>query len=157
MEPKEAKENLNELYVDHLTAGLEKRPLGKILDFMALYCGWEEIFTYVFKKVEEKRLAQDDELNELLSFIKRFGGIYTYPAGDENQKKVFAGCLELEKRGLVCRSDDVPDVVFFKARPVSGVNVVVSKALEPGQFVMASQSDIDKAVDASLRRSLRDK
>lgn len=55
MEPKAPKENLNELYVDHLVAGLEKRPLAKILDFMALYCGWEEIFTYVYKKVEERR------------------------------------------------------------------------------------------------------
>jgi hypothetical protein len=58
MEPIKQKENLHELYVDHLTTDLEKRSIGKILDFLAQYCGWEEIYSYVYKKVEERRQAQ---------------------------------------------------------------------------------------------------
>ncbi len=65
----------------------------------------------------------DEELNELLEFIsgegkfRHFGkGIHTYPNRDENNKKIFAACIELEKRGLVYRSIDEPEYVFFKRR-----------------------------------------
>ena len=65
----------------------------------------------------------DAELNELLGFISgkirigSFGnGIHAYPSGDENHKKIFAGCVELEKRGLVYRFIDEPDHVCFVAK-----------------------------------------
>ena len=66
----------------------------------------------------------DEDLNELLEFIRGSGkysslggGISTYPNGYEYQKKIFAGCVELEKRGLVYRFIDEPEHVHFKASP----------------------------------------
>ncbi|MFZ2992599.1 MAG: hypothetical protein WA061_02680 [Microgenomates group bacterium] len=58
MEKQKQKENLYELYIDHLTTSLEKRSIGKILDFLSLYCGWEEIFSYVYDKVDIQREAR---------------------------------------------------------------------------------------------------
>ena len=70
----------------------------------------------------------DEELKELLEFISGKGkfwhlgnGIHTYPNGDENNKKIFAGCIELEKRGLVYRFIDEPEHVCFKAHPTQRV------------------------------------
>jgi hypothetical protein len=42
-------------------------------------------------------------------------GIHTYPDGDERTKRLFAGCEELEKRGLVRRYIDEPGHVYFLA------------------------------------------
>jgi len=58
MKPKEQRDDLHKLYVDHLTTQLEKKSIGQILDFLAMYCGWENIYSYAYKKVEEKRLTK---------------------------------------------------------------------------------------------------
>ncbi len=44
-----------------------------------------------------------DKLKSLLALFHAWGGLHTYPDGDENQKKLFAGCLELEELGLITR------------------------------------------------------
>jgi hypothetical protein len=43
-------------------------------------------------------------------------GIHTYPEGDENQKSIFADCLELERRGLIFRFKEDRDAVIWKAK-----------------------------------------
>lgn len=48
------------------------------------------------------------------------GGITTYPNGDENSRKIYAGCIELEKRGLVCRRVVNSDVVQFNVNESTG-------------------------------------
>ena len=60
------------------------------------------------------------ELEELLQMIRGEGnwfitgpGLSTYPKGDENNKKIFAACLELEEEGLFWRRTDEPDYVFW--------------------------------------------
>jgi len=40
-------------------------------------------------------------------------GIYTYPNGDENNKIIHSGCLELEKKGLIYRKKDKPEYVLW--------------------------------------------
>lgn len=62
----------------------------------------------------------DEDLVELLEFIggEKYGwiggnGVHTYPNGDENNKRLFAGCAELEKRGKVRREIDEPGHVLF--------------------------------------------
>ena len=55
-------------------------------------------------------MSIDDPLTELLDLIRGgnkshgFGpGITTWPAGDDNNKKLHAGCVQLESRGLIYR------------------------------------------------------
>lgn len=64
----------------------------------------------------------EDQLMELLDYIagkRKFSflgnGIHTYPNGNENNIKIYSGCLELEKRKLIYRKIDMPDHVFFVA------------------------------------------
>ena len=40
-------------------------------------------------------------------------GITTWPTGDDNNKKIHAGCLELERRGLIHRQDDAATRVLW--------------------------------------------
>ena len=72
--------------------------------------------------IEESNISlNDDNLNDLLVFIGGKGrfwilgnGIHTYPDGDDNQKRIYEGCVELEKRGKVYRFIDEPGHVCFK-------------------------------------------
>ena len=53
-----------------------------------------------------------EELRSLLEFIGN-GYFHTYPQGDENKRKFFAMCLELEKLGLITRHRDEDDWVVW--------------------------------------------
>lgn len=71
-------------------------------------------------------MFKEEYLKELFEFISGAGkfwflgnGISTYPNGDENDREIFCGCLELEKRGLVYRFIDEPNHVLFKAKEVA--------------------------------------
>ena len=56
-----------------------------------------------------------EDLIELTKFVGWIGnGIHTFPNGDENNKKIFAECVELEGLGLVYRFIDEPEHVYFK-------------------------------------------
>lgn len=59
-------------------------------------------------------------LTELLQFIQgklvpHLGGaLHTYPDGDERNLALHAGCLELERRGLIRRFRDEPGHVIWE-------------------------------------------
>jgi hypothetical protein len=61
----------------------------------------------------------ESDLDAIFDFINgktfpHFGkGIHTWPNGDENSKRKFAACLELEKQGRIVRKVDEPDHVFW--------------------------------------------
>jgi hypothetical protein len=61
-------------------------------------------------------------LDELLSFVcGRFpglssGGITTYPNGDDNARKLHAGCEELERRQLIERHLEETNFVVWRER-----------------------------------------
>jgi hypothetical protein len=61
----------------------------------------------------------EKDLDEFFDFIDGklfpyFGkGIHTWPNGDEDSKRKFAICLQLEKRGRIVRTIDEPDHVFW--------------------------------------------
>lgn len=64
----------------------------------------------------------EDQLMDLLAFIAGKGrfnmlgnGIHTYPDGDQRDKTIYSGCLELEKRNLIYRKIDQADYVLFMA------------------------------------------
>lgn len=65
----------------------------------------------------------EKHLKELLQLIKGEGrfyvlgsGLHTYPNGDENNKKIFARCLELEQKDLIYRKIDEPSFVLWVAK-----------------------------------------
>jgi len=54
----------------------------------------------------------NNELMELLEFIRGTGkfhilgeGIHSYPNGDNNNKLIHAGCMELEQQGLIYKKN----------------------------------------------------
>lgn len=61
----------------------------------------------------------EKDLDDIFNFIDgklfpHFGkGIHTWPNGDENAKRTFAACLELEKQGRIVRTIDEPDHVHW--------------------------------------------
>lgn len=62
----------------------------------------------------------DDELKELLDFATGGGKwawtgpyMHTHPWMDDNQKCLHAGCIELERRGLLKRCIDEPGHVSW--------------------------------------------
>ena len=68
-------------------------------------------------------MFDDKDLRELMEIISGTGkwkflggiGFHTYPTGDENNKKLFDMCVELEKRSLVYRVIDEQEHVCFRA------------------------------------------
>ena len=58
-------------------------------------------------------MTDKKDLVHLLSDLISGKGIETYPTGDDEDKKIFAGCLELEKKGLIVRQADEPDCVLW--------------------------------------------
>jgi hypothetical protein len=60
----------------------------------------------------------EESLEFLLKFIRGdvgllgIPGIHTYP-GREDKADIYEGCLELERRGLICRTVDEPDYAYF--------------------------------------------
>ena len=68
----------------------------------------------------ERENKMREDLRELLDVIRGEGrfyvwgsGLHTYPEGDENKKKIFAACLELEQEGLIHRAREEPDHVLW--------------------------------------------
>ncbi len=66
--------------------------------------------------------STDAELDTLLDFIAGRGyfsflpnGIHTFPCGDDNNKKIYAGCCELERRGKIKRIEETNTYVLFGA------------------------------------------
>ena len=66
-------------------------------------------------------ITSEISLDMLLSFIRgegKFGGfgegINSYPNRDANNKKIHAGCLELERRKLIYRHLETDDHIFWK-------------------------------------------
>ena len=46
-------------------------------------------------------------------------GITTYPEGDDNNRKIHNGCVELEKHGLIYRQIDKPKQVLWMPKKTS--------------------------------------
>ena len=59
----------------------------------------------------------DADLLELFAFMNTpiaSGGFHTWPGRDENNDKIFADCVELERIGYLSRLINEPDHVCFK-------------------------------------------
>lgn len=69
----------------------------------------------------EEEVAGLNALNDFIHGRKRFhhlgGGITTYPQGDDRQKKLHAGCEELERIGEIERRNVGEDYVVWKPSP----------------------------------------
>lgn len=65
---------------------------------------------------EEKIACSESDLEELYKFINNpmsGRGIHTWPHGDENNQRIYAACVELERRGKLHREIDEPEHVFW--------------------------------------------
>lgn len=72
----------------------------------------------------------EEELKSLFEFIKSEGhlpgsgqNIHTYPSGDPNQELLYAGCAELERRGLLIRHVDEPNHVCWNIKHFRIINI----------------------------------
>jgi len=77
--------------------------------------------------MSNEQTFSEDELNKLLKLITSLNGINTYPNGDDNNKRIFAGCVELEKQGKLRRVIDEPDYVVFEASESTEVKTTIRR------------------------------
>ena len=68
----------------------------------------------------EHELLEDTELSELMELVAGRGkyaffgaGINTYPAGDDNNRKIHSYCLDLERHRLIYRQTETETQVLW--------------------------------------------